>query len=201
MSEINPLEVGEKNRSFLSSSGDIKMPNETYRIFGFWLVYILTIIFIVVAIAFLVIGIMELTKGEFYIHDFLVPIALFIISCLLTYFFPFYSSITVDLTNKLVTCRKYKLFFIVRKIVKVETQNIDKVYCEKNSAEGFGSDDKNSVDAFNLVFAMKDGEKIIGLEGEIDNNFEMTKVGFFMSKFFPGLPSSNQQVIPETEEK
>ena len=113
MSEINPLEVGEKNRSFLSSSGDIKVPNETYRIFGFWLVYILTIIFIVVAFAFLVIGIMELTKGEFYIHDFLVPIALFIISCLLTYFFPFYSSITVDLTNKLVTCRKYKLFFII----------------------------------------------------------------------------------------
>ncbi len=93
------------------------------------------------------------------------------------------------------------MFFIIRKIVKVETQNIDKAYCEKNSAEGFGSDDKNSVDAFNLVFEMKDGEKIIGLEGEIDNNFEMTKVGFFMSKFFPGLPSSNQQVIPETEEK
>ena len=45
MSDINALEVGDKRRSFLSSSGDIKVPNETYHIFGFWLTYLLTIIF------------------------------------------------------------------------------------------------------------------------------------------------------------
>ena len=50
---------------------------------------------------------------------------------------------------------------------------------------------------------MNNGEKIIGLEGEIDKNYEMTKVGYFMSKFFPGLTEEkgeNQQIVPSTEE-
>ena len=204
MSDLNPLEVGEKSRSFLSS-GEIKIPKETYRILSFWLVYVSSIVFIVVSVAFLVIGILDLIKdGSTSIHNFLLPIALMIIACIITYFFPFYSSITVDLSNKIVICKKYKLFFIVKKIVRIETQNIAKVYTEKNLSEGYGNDDKNSVDGFNLVFEMNDGRKIIGLEGEIDKNYEMTKVGYFMSKFFPGLTEEkgeNQQIVPSTEEQ
>ena len=204
MSDLNPLEVGEKSRSFLAS-GDIKIPKETYRIFSFWLVYLSSIVFIVISMAFLVIGISELIKdGSTSIHNFLLPIALIVIACIITYFFPFYSSITVDLSNKIVICKKYKLFFFVKKIVRIETPNIAKVYTEKNLSEGYGNDDKNRVDGFNLVFEMNNGEKIIGLEGEIDKNYEMTKVGYFMSKFFPGLTEEkgeNQQIVPSTEEK
>ena len=203
MSDLNPLEVGEKSRSFLAS-GDIKIPKETYRIFSFWLVYLSSIVFIVISIAFLVVGFSELIKdGSTSIHNFLLPIALVAIASIITYFFPFYSSITVDLSNKIVICKKYKLFFIIKKIVRIETQNIAKVYTEKNLTEGYGNDDKNSVDGFNLVFEMNNGEKIIGLEGEIDKNYEMTKVGYFMSKFFPGLTEEkgeNQQIVPSTEE-
>ena len=203
MSDLNPLEVGEKSRSFLAS-GDIKIPKETYRIFSFWLVYLSSIVFIVISMAFLVIGISELIKdGSTSIHNFLLPIALIVIACIITYFFPFYSSITVDLSNKIVICKKYKLFFFVKKIVRIETPNIAKVYTEKNLSEGYGNDDKNSVNGFNLVFEMNNGEKIIGLEGEIDKNYEMTKVGYFMSKFFPGLTEEkgeNQQIVPSTEE-
>ena len=204
MEEINALEVGEKSRSFLSASGDIKLPKETYRILGYWLTYAITIVFIVLSITFLGIGIAEIAKGKFNIHNFLVPIVLIIICCIITYFFPFYSSITVDLTNKEVICRKFKLFFIIKKIVRIETQNIEKVYTVDNLVEGYGNDDKSSVDEFNLVFEMKNGEKIIGLEGEIDKNFERTKVGYFMSKFFPGLEVEKKEkpeLIPETEEK
>ena len=50
MSDLNPLEVGEKSRSFLAS-GDIKIPKETYRIFSFWLVYLSSIVFIVISIS------------------------------------------------------------------------------------------------------------------------------------------------------
>ena len=203
MSNLNPLEVGEKSRSFLAS-GDIKIPKETYRILSFWLVYLSSIVFIVISIAFLVVGFSELIKdGSTSIHNFLLPIALVVIASIITYFFPFYSSITVDLSNKIVICKKYKLFFIIKKIVRIETPNIAKVYTEKNLTEGYGNDDKNSVDGFNLVFEMKNGEKIIGLEGEIDKNYEMTKVGYFMSKFFPGLTEEkgeNQQIVPSTEE-
>ena len=203
MSNLNPLEVGEKSRSFLAS-GDIKIPKETYRILSFWLVYLSSIVFIVISIAFLVVGFSELIKdGSTSIHNFLLPIALVVIASIITYFFPFYSSITVDLSNKIVICKKYKLFFIIKKIVRIETPNIAKVYTEKNLTEGYGNDDKNSVDGFNLVFEMKNGEKIIGLEGEIDKNYEMTKVGYFMSKFFPGLTEEkgeNPQIVPSTEE-
>ena len=102
MSDLNPLEVGEKTRSFLAS-GDIKIPKETYRIFSFWLVYLSSIVFIVISMAFLVIGISELIKdGSTSIHNFLLPIALIVIACIITYFFPFYSSVTVYLINKVV---------------------------------------------------------------------------------------------------
>ena len=37
MRDLNPLEVGEKSRSFLAS-GDIKIPKEAYLIFSFWLI-------------------------------------------------------------------------------------------------------------------------------------------------------------------
>ena len=132
MSDLNPLEVGEKSRSFLAS-GDIKIPKETYRIFSFWLVYLSSIVFIVISIAFLVVGFSELIKdGSTSIHNFLLPVALIAIASIITYFFPFYSSITVDLSNKIVICKKYKLFFIIKKIVRIETQNIAKVYTEKN---------------------------------------------------------------------
>ena len=197
------LEVGEKSKSFLSTSTDIKLPKETYRIFGFWLTYVLTIVFIVLAITFLVLGIINITKGSFNLHYFLLPIVLIIMGCIITYFFPFYSSITVDMTEKLVTCKKYKLFFIVKKIVQVETTNIAKAYTEVNTSEGYGHE-QNSIDGFNLVFELNNGEKVIGLEGEIDKNFEKTKVGYFMSKFFPGFtdePNKSRNLIPTPEEK
>ena len=201
MEEVNALEVGEKKRSFLAS-GDIKIPKETYHIFGFWITYLCTVIFIVVAIGFLCFGIYELAKdGSTSIHNFLVPIVLILISCIITYFFPFYSSITVDLTNKQVICRKFKLFFIIKNIVTIETQNIAKVYTERNESEGYG-DKESTIDAFNLVFEMNNGEKIIGLEGEVNKNFEMIKVGYFMSKFFPGIDLGGKpESILETEEK
>lgn len=71
---MNTLEVGEKTRSFLSTSGDIKIPKETYRILGFWLSYVLTIVFLVLAVTFLVIGILNIVKGDFSIHFFLFPL-------------------------------------------------------------------------------------------------------------------------------
>ena len=200
--EINALEVGEKSRSFLTS-GDIKIPKETYRILGFWLTNAICIVFIVLSVTFLILGFTNIFKDHsFNIHYFLLPIVLILITCIITYFFPFYSSITVDLTNKEVVCRKYKLFFFIKKIVRIETQNIAKAYTEKNTEEGYGNDEKNSIDAFNLVFEMNDGQKIIGLEGEVNKNFEMIKVGYFMSKFFPGFEESQKPgLIPSTEEK
>ena len=40
---------------------------------------------------------------------------------------------------------------------------------------------------------MKNGEKIIPLEGESDKNFEMMKIGFFIKKYFSGFDSSQNK--------
>ena len=203
MEGVENLEIGEKSRSFLVS-GDIKAPKETYRILGFWLTYLITIVLIVIAFTFLTLGIIDIVHGKFSIHDFLAPIVLIIIACIITYYFPFYSSVTVDFSNREVICRKYKLFFFIKKIVKIDTRNVEKVYTEKNLTEGYGNDESNPINTFNLVFQMNNGEKILGLEGEVDNDNEMIKVGFFMSKFFPGFMEqggANPVLSPNSKNK
>ena len=193
MNEVNTLEIGEKTRSFSSSNSLITLPTQTYRILGHWLIYALTIVFLVIGFTFLGIGIYELiTKHETSIHNFLIFIALVIISCIITYFFPFYSSITVDMSNHIVTVKKYKLFFIIKKVKQFDTREIERAYTEINYSSDDDKNGEKSEDGFNLIFELKNGEKIKALEGESDKNFEMIKIGYFMQKFFPGLSEANK---------
>ena len=88
--------------------------------------------------------------------------------------------------------------------MKIDTRNVEKVYTEKNLTEGYGNDESNPINTFNLVFQMNNGEKILGLEGEVDNDHEMIKVGFFMSKFFPGFMEqggANPVLAPNSKNK
>ena len=186
MSEIYNFEIGEKTQSLSSSNSYIISPKQTYRITGHWFTYTLAILFLIGGITFLSLGIRELiTDHSTSIHNFLLFIVLILISCIITYCFPFYISITVDILNKNVIVKKYKLFFIIKKTVTIDTDDIIKAYTEKN----YSIEEKNE-DGFNLVFELKNKDKIKALEGEADRNFEMIKLGFFLQKFFPGLEKS-----------
>ena len=188
MTEICTFEISEKTQSLSSSNSYIISPKQTYRITGHWFTYTLAIIFLLGGITFLVLGIKELiTDHSTSIHNFLLFIVLLLISCIITYFFPFYISITVDLLNKIVIIKKYKLFFIIKKVVTINTEDINKAYTEKDFSNG-----ENTEDGFNLVFELKNKEKFLALEGEADRNFEMIKLGYFLNKFFPGLEKSQQ---------
>ena len=188
MTEICTFEISEKTQSLSSSNSYIISPKQTYRITGHWFTYTLAIIFLLGGITFLVFGIKELiTDHSTSIHNFLLFIVLLLISCIITYFFPFYISITVDLLNKIVMVKKYKLFFIIKKVVTINTEDINKAYTEKHFSNG-----ENTEDGFNLVFELKNREKLLALEGEADRNFEMIKLGYFLNKFFPGLEKSQQ---------
>ena len=195
MSETNKLEINERTQSFSSSNSFITLPKQTYRILSPWYIYVLAVIFLFGGFAFLAIGIVELAQGKkLNIHNFIIFPILVIISCLITYFFPFYSSITVDMTNKLVIVKKYKLFFIIKKETKIDTNEIERAYTEINyTTDDDEKKDKSTEDGFNLVFEMKNGEKIIPLEGESDKNFEMMKIGFFIKKYFSGFDSSQNK--------
>ena len=188
MTEICTFEISEKTQSLSSSNSYIISPKQTYRITGHWFTYTLAIIFLLGGITFLVLGIKELiTDHSTSIHNFLLFVVLLLISCIITYFFPFYISITVDLLNKIVIVKKYKLFFIIKKVVTINTEDINKAYTEKHFSNG-----ENTEDGFNLVFELKNKEKFLALEGEADRNFEMIKLGYFLNKFFPGLEKSQQ---------
>ena len=193
MNEINTLEISCKTKSFSSSNSYIILPKQTYRILGSCYLYILTFIFLVVAFTFLALGIKEIMDGEgLNIHNFVLFVVLIIIASLITYFFPFYASITIDMLNKSVVVKKYKLYFIIKKETKLDTRDIIRAYTEINYLK---ENDKTEEDGFNLVFELKNGEKILALEGESDRNFEMIKIGYFLSKFFPGLSKTNSNGI------
>ena len=196
MNEINNLEISEKTKSFSSTNSYITLPKQTYRILAHWILYFLAFAFIVIGFTFLGFGIKQIIEGDqIQIHNFIIFVVLILISCLITYFFPFYTSITIDISNKIVVVKKYKLFFIIKKETKIDTTEIQRAYTEINY---INEENKTDEDGFNLVFELKDGNKIIALEGEPNRNFEMIKIGYFMQKFFPGFSKNNQDdILPE----
>ena len=113
MNEINTLEISEKSQSFASANSDIILPKQTYRILGSWYMYALTIVFLVIGFTFLILGIKDLIDGEdFNIHNFILFAVLIIIACIITYFFPFYASITIDMLNRSIVVKKYPILII-----------------------------------------------------------------------------------------
>ena len=199
MNEINTLEISERTKSFSSTNSYITLPRQTYRILSHWIIYVLAATFIVIAFTFLGFGIKDIVEGnDIEIHNFIIFVVLIIISCLITYFFPFYTSITIDILNRIVVVKKYKLFFIIKKETRIDTDEIVRAYTEINY---INEDNKTDEDGFNLVFELKHGEKIIALEGEPNRDFEMIKIGYFMKKFFPGLSETNNSNNNEVQKK
>ena len=198
MNEINTLEISERTKSFSSTNSYITLPKQTYRILSHWIIYVLAITFIVIAFTFLGFGIKDIVEGnDIEIHNFIIFVVLIIINFLITYFFPFYTSITIDILNRIVVVKKYKLFFIIKKETRIDTDEIVRAYTEINY---INEDNKTDEDGFNLVFELKHGEKIVALEGEPNRNFEMIKIGYFMKKFFPGLSESNNNNEVQSKE-
>ena len=130
-------------------------------------------------------GIYDIFKSNFEINNFIGSLILILIAGIMTYFFPLYSSITVDLSKHLVIIKKYKFLFLKNKTIKIDTDKIIRAYTEKNKDEGYGVNE-NSYDGFDLIFILNDGHRIVALEGEIDKNNERKKLDNFLIQFFSG---------------
>lgn len=163
---------------------------QTYRIYGFIFIILLSFVFILISIFLFSKGIYDIINTNFEINNFIGSIILFLIAGILTYYFPLYSSITVDIPKKLVTVKKYRFFFLKNKTTKIETDKIVQAYTIKNKEEGYGIN-QNSYDGFDLIFILNNGHRIVGLEGEIDKNNERKKLDIFLRDFFPGSPDSD----------
>ena len=168
-----------------NNNNENEFQKQTYRIYGFVLVILLSLVFILLAIFLFGKGIYDIVNSKFEINNFIGSIILLLFAGILTYYFPLYSSITVDMPKKLVTIKKYRFFFLKNKTTKIETDKIVRAYTEKNKEEGYGRN-QNSYDGFDLIFILNNGHRIVGLEGEIDKNNEKKKLDFFLRQFFPG---------------
>ena len=171
---------------------EILQETKTYRIYGFLWVIILSISIILTSIFLLIKGTSDAFQSKFDINYFICSFILFIISGILTYFFPLYSSITVDLSNKLVVVKKYRFLFLKNKITKIDTEKIVRAYAEKNKEESFGRS-KEKYYGFDLIFLLNTGERMVPLEGEIDKNNESRKLNYFLSDFFLGSVDDNNK--------
>ena len=175
-------------------SKNIKLKKQTYRIFGFILVILLSLLFILLSIFLFCKGIYDIKNSHFEINDFVGSIILILLAGIMTYYFPLFSSITIDMNKKLVIIKKYRFIFLNNKTTKIETDKIIRAYTEKNKEEGYGRN-QNSYDGFDLIFILNDGHRIVGLEGEIDKNNERKKLDYFLRQFFPGSLDNDSSSI------
>ena len=184
----SPIDNSLSNNERINSTKEIDTPKQTYRIYGFISVILLSIVFILLSIFLFSKGIYDAIHSKFEINNFLGSIILFIIAGVITYFFPLYSSITVDMRKGYVTIKKYRFMFLCNKTIKIETDKIVRAYTEKNKDEGYGSnhDKHDGYDGFDLIFILNNGHRIVGLEGEIDKKNERRKLEFFLRLFFQG---------------
>lgn len=187
-------EISTENNKEINSQKNIDLSKKTYRIFGFILVILLAIVFVLLSIFLFSKGIYDAANSNFEINNFIGSIIIFLIAGIFTYYFPLYSSITVDMRKKLVTIKKYKFLFLNNITTKIDTNKIVRAYTEKNKDEGYGNED-NSFDGFDLIFILNDGHRIVGLEGEIDKNNERRKLNFFLRQFFKGAPDDDDTSV------
>ena len=184
----SPIENSISDKERIVSTKRNDTPKQTYRICGFISVILLSLGFILLSIFLLSKGIYDAMNSHFNINNFLGAIILFIIAGIITYFFPLYSSVTVDMQKGFVTIKKYRFLFLCNKTTKIETDKIVRAYTENNKEEGYGSnhDKSDGYDGFDLIFILNNGHKIVALEGEIDKNNERRKLDFYLRLFFQG---------------
>ena len=187
-------EISTENNKDINSPKNFDLTKKTYRIFGFILVILLSISFILLSIFLFSKGIYDAANSNFEINNFIGSIIILLIAGVLTNYFPLYSTITIDMGKKLVIIKRYRFLFLNNSTTKIDTDKIIRAYTEKNKEEGYGNKD-NSFDAFDLIFILNDGHRIVGLEGEIDKNNEKRKLNFFLREFFPGAPDDDDSSV------
>ena len=192
MEEISTENSIKKNKD-INSSKKIFSQKQTFRIYGFILVILLSLVFILLALFLFCKGIYDIFNSYFEINNFIGSIIIFIIAGIITYYFPFFSSITVDIPKKLVIIKKYRFLFLKNKTLKIDADKIIQAYTEKNKDEGYGTNENNSYDGLDLIFILNDGNRIVGLEGEIDKNNDRRKLDIFLRQFFPGDSNSDNK--------
>ena len=180
MEENNDEEQIEEN-STKRFKNEIKFEegiNIYYNQFKITVFAIFIISFILCSVFAIIFFIIYLNGDDIFIYYSIIPMILLVFIVLLSSFYPLFSKINIDTQKKLITITHIKILFCLNKYLYINFDDIELVSLEKNIK-------LFNYDAFNLIFKLKKDKKIIGLEGEMDKNFESENLFEFLRTSLP----------------
>ena len=194
MEENNDEEQIEEN-STKRFKNEIKFEegkNIYYNQFKITVFAIFIISFILCSVFAIIFFIIYLNGDDIFIYYSIIPMILLVFIALLSSFYPLFSKIKIDTQKKLITITHIKILFCLNKYLYINLDDIELVSLEKNIK-------LFNYDAFNLIFKLKKDKKIIGLEGEIDKNYESQNLFEFLRTSLPKSISVSSDLMTINE--
>ena len=142
------------------------------------------IIFILCSLISVCLFILYLDRNENYIYFSIIPLVVLLIVTLISSYYPIFSKIIVDVPNELISIVHIKILFCLNKYLYINLDDLEMVSIEKNNKVNYKIDGDN-YDTYNLIFKIKKDKKIIGIDSEIDKNFESQNLFEFFRDAIP----------------
>ena len=180
MQEFNDENNNEEENTKVNKNDieSMKQKNIYYTQFNINVFIFFIIFFILCSLCSIGLFIMFLNGNDEFIYYSIIPIIVLVFITLLSSIYPLFNKIVIDKKNELITITRIKILFCLNKYLYINMNDIELVSIEKNIKI-------HQYDAYNLIFKIKKDKKIIGIEGEIDQNYESQNLFEFMREALP----------------
>ena len=139
-----------------------------------------------------------LDGNDLFLYYSIISLMFLLFITIISSIYPLFSKIIVDIPNELITIIHIKLLFCLNKYLYISLKDVEYVSIEKNSKINYKSS-KENYDVYNLIFKIKKGKKIIGIDSEIDNNSESQDLFEFLRGALPKKISISSDLMTINE--
>ena len=194
MQEISDENSNEEDNTKVNKNDieSMKQKNIYYTQFNINVFIFFIIFFILCSLCSIGLFIMFLNGNDEFIYYSIIPIIVLVFITLLSSIYPLFNKIVIDKKNELITITRIKILFCLNKYLYININDIELVSIEKNIKI-------HQYDAYNLIFKIKKDKKIIGIEGEIDQNYESQNLFEFLREALPKYIQVSSDLITINE--
>ena len=194
MQEITDENSNEEDNTKVNKNDieSMKQKNIYYTQFNINVFIFFIIFFILCSLCSIGLFIMFLNGNDKFVYYSIIPLIVLIFITLLSSIYPLFNKIVIDKKNELITITRIKILFCLNKYLYINMNDIELVSIEKNIKI-------HQYDAYNLIFKIKKDKKIIGIEGEIDQNYESQNLFEFMREALPKYIQVSSDLITINE--
>ena len=139
-----------------------------------------------------------LDGNDLFLYYSIISLIFLLFITIISSIYPLFSKIIVDIQNELITIVHIKLLFCLNKYLYISLKDVEYVSIEKNNKINYKSS-KENYDVYNLIFKIKKGKKIIGIDSEIDNNSESQDLFEFLREALPKKISISSDLMTINE--